>query len=210
MKKSILCCLLLSAFFALSCFAREGKWAIEEYQVNGYYGYKITQAPDAFKEFTGSTIIYQSSQRNAVYLWPVSHKDEIEKYLSENDLLEKSSRWGDKFLFLPHGFFVTEINQDDLSYIWDILSTKYAGFAEMQQKDFIILDARSNRGGDNAPLFSFRNYLNNIDYKGTVICLQDNWLGEGKGYEPQIWATTETMKETLEKLGVILDDVVFR
>ena len=40
--------------------------------------------------------------------------------------------------------------------------------------------------------------------------LPDNWLGEGKGYEPQIWATTENMKETLEKLGVVLDDIEFK
>lgn len=366
MKKSYLCCLLLFFVFAImSCSAKERRWEIEEYQVNGYYGYKITQAPDSFKEFVGTNIYYQAAQRYGVYFWPVSHKEEIEKFLVKKDLVEVSSRYGDKLLFLPRGFFVTKINQDELSYIWDVLSSQYAGFAEMQEKgfskkklmavknstdfdklfnkyiddchfgirirdyffdkptardsgtfasrdpdgiyleketqnayyirfnnctgeeyilkfplavldackkDFIVLDARSNSGGDNAPIFPFRNYLNNIDYKGTVICLQDNWcyssgelwhafgtkdvkyktmligthsggmqrfqndqynneelnitiiagryprdglipdnwLGEGKGYEPQIWATTENMKETLEKLGVILDDVEFR
>ena len=40
--------------------------------------------------------------------------------------------------------------------------------------------------------------------------LPDNWLGELKGYEPQIWATTDNMKETLEGLGVDLGDIEFR
>ena len=143
---------------------------------------------------------------------------------------------------------------------------------DASKKDFIILDARSNYGGDNSPISQFRKYLNTTGYKGTVICLQDNWsfssgeiwhtfgtkdvkincllvgthsgglqrfdsyeydneelnihiaaglyqrdgilpdnwLGELKGYEPQIWATTDNMKETLEGLGVDLGDVVFR
>ena len=140
------------------------------------------------------------------------------------------------------------------------------------KKDFIILDARSNSGGDNSFIFEFKKYLNDTKYKGTVIITQDNysfssgelwhdfgtidvkfktvlvgthsggmqrfggavydnpeldmfiyagrqamdglipanWLGEGKGYEPQIWATTETIKATLEGMGVDLEDIVFQ
>ena len=143
---------------------------------------------------------------------------------------------------------------------------------DASKKDFIVLDARSNHGGDDSPLLQFQKYLNTTGYKGTVICLQDNWsfssgelwhtfgtkdvkikcllvgthsggmqrfdcyeydntdfdmhiaagkhrkdgiipdnwLGELKGYEPQIWATTDNMKETLEGLGVDLGDIVFR
>lgn len=365
MKKSFVFVLLVASIFLTSCSVKESQWAIEEEQYNGLYGYKITQTPDSFKEFTGTYVYYKASNRNATNGWTVSHKNEIENYLKKNDLQIIPSRFGDNYLFLPHGFFVTKINQNELSYIWDVLSTQYAGFAEMQdkgftkkklmavkdsrdfdklfdeyiddchfsvrirdyyfdkptardegtfasrdpdgfyfeketenayyirftncisedyhtkfqsavldasKKDFIILDARSNKGGDNAPLGAFKEYLNIVDYKGTVICLQDNWsyssgelwhafgtkdvkfksvlvgthsggmqrfdggeysnneldvfiyagnhprdgiipdnwLGEGKGYEPQIWATTENMKETLENLGVILDGVEFR
>ncbi|MBQ7970319.1 MAG: hypothetical protein IJ293_04980 [Treponema sp.] len=143
---------------------------------------------------------------------------------------------------------------------------------DASKKDFIILDARSNFGGDNGPIFSFRKYLQNIQYSGTVVILQDNYsfssgelwhafgtkdlnykcllvgthsggmqrlcnttyenknldivivagkyymnsllpenyLGEGKGYKPDIWATTATMKETLENLGVDLEGITFR
>ena len=143
---------------------------------------------------------------------------------------------------------------------------------DASNKDFIVLDARSNYGGDDYPISQFRKYLDASGYKGTVICLQDNWsfssgelwhifgikdvkikcllvgthsggmqrfdsyeynneeldihivaglykrdsilpdnwLGELKGYEPQIWATTDNMKETLEGLGVDLGDIEFR
>ena len=140
-------------------------------------------------------------------------------------------------------------------------------------KDFIILDARTNNGGSDMPQFSLRKKLQNQDYKGTVIVLQDNWsfssgevwhvygvkglkykcllvgthsggmqnygncetyenkklfismyfgysnfrknlpanyLGDGKGYEPDIWATTENMKSVLEELGVDLTGITFQ
>ncbi|MCR4949153.1 MAG: hypothetical protein K6A15_08370 [Treponema sp.] len=147
------------------------------------------------------------------------------------------------------------------------------------KKDFIILDARSNNGGSDIPQYQLRKTLDTLDYKGTVIVLQDNWsfssgevwhifgmdgfmelekpkfkrlligthsggmqnygncdlyenkelrtkvyfgktdftetipdnyLGDCKGYEPDIWATTQTMKETLEGLGVDLTGVEFQ
>lgn len=40
--------------------------------------------------------------------------------------------------------------------------------------------------------------------------LSANYLGDGKGYEPDIWATTETMKATLEGLGVDLTGIDFQ
>lgn len=40
--------------------------------------------------------------------------------------------------------------------------------------------------------------------------LPDNYLGEGLGYEPDIWATTTDMKEVLEGLGLDLTGVIFR
>ena len=142
-----------------------------------------------------------------------------------------------------------------------------------EKKDFIILDARSNSGGSDAPQFSLRRDLNNLKYKGTVIVLQDNWsfssgevwhtfgsddlrfkrllvgthsggmqnygncqfyndenlnvglyfgysnfrknlpsnyLGEGKGYEPDVWATTETMASVLTDLGVDVTGIEFK
>ena len=40
--------------------------------------------------------------------------------------------------------------------------------------------------------------------------LPSNYLGEGKGYEPDIWATTQNMKSVLEGLGVDLADIEFK
>lgn len=140
-------------------------------------------------------------------------------------------------------------------------------------KDFIILDARSNYGGNDMPQFSFLKVLNTHKYTGTLIALQDNWsyssgevwhvigrtknnfecklvgthsgglqnygncktyenkelgislyfgktdftkdlpvnyLGDGKGYEPDVWATTQTMKSVLEEMGVDTGDIVFQ
>ena len=140
-------------------------------------------------------------------------------------------------------------------------------------KDFIILDARSNYGGNNYPQQQLRNYLNSRKYKGTLVILQDNgscssgevmemfpqnlckfkvllvgthsagmqnygnvqqfqdqttgvflnmgntsfkkslpsnYLGEGKGYEPDIWAPTPEIKTVLEGLGVDVADIEFK
>ena len=40
--------------------------------------------------------------------------------------------------------------------------------------------------------------------------LPSNYLGEGKGFEPQIWATTQTMKDVLEDLGIDTEGIEFR
>ena len=140
-------------------------------------------------------------------------------------------------------------------------------------KDFIIIDARTNYGGSNWPQLKLRNSLSKNKYKGTVYVLQDNWsfssgevweefggeyskfncklvgthsggmqnygncrviedkennislfcgktsfrkhlpsnyLGEGKGYEPDIWATTETMASVLTGLGVDVTGIEFK
>ncbi len=39
--------------------------------------------------------------------------------------------------------------------------------------------------------------------------LPDNYLGEGKGYEPEIWANKDNMKGILENLGLDLSGIVF-
>ena len=39
--------------------------------------------------------------------------------------------------------------------------------------------------------------------------LPDNYLGEGKGYEPDIWANKDNMKGILENLGLDLSGIVF-
>ena len=140
-------------------------------------------------------------------------------------------------------------------------------------KDFLILDARTNYGGNNYPVFETINYLIEKKYKGTIYVLQDNWsfssgelwsviggkniklnkklvgthsggmqkygniryyenkelgismrfgsksfvktlpknyLGEGKGFEPEIWASTPNIKSILESFGIDLTGIEFQ
>lgn len=140
-------------------------------------------------------------------------------------------------------------------------------------KDYVVLDSRSNFGGDDTPTLNFASSLKQRGFNGTVVVLQDNfsfssgemwhvfgrpdvtcktilvgthsggmnrfgnnmpyknaelktyitlsytsfekmlpenYAGEGKGYEPQIWATTPQMKTTLEGLGIDTADIEFK
>ena len=187
-----------------------------------------------------------------------------------------------------------EINKPEISYIepnnyTDILKEVYenidnyvgqticfTGYVYRNSdfdKDYFVLDARSNSGGSDYPQIKLMYYLKSKKYQGTLIVLQDNWsyssgelwhiigkeevdfprilvgthsggmqtygncktftndkldisiyfgttdftktlpsnyLGEGKGYEPDVWATTETMKEVLEEMGIDTGDIIFQ
>ena len=50
-------------------------------------------------------------------------------------------------------------------------------------------------------------YLGKTSFRNSI---PENYLGEGKGYEPDIWATTETMASVLENLGVDLTGITFQ
>ena len=50
-------------------------------------------------------------------------------------------------------------------------------------------------------------YFGKADYKSI---LPSNYLGDGKGYEPDIWATTETMASVLTGLGVDVSGIIFQ
>ena len=172
-------------------------------------------------------------------------------------------------------FTSCEVNSKNDDYNSKLAASAYFAI----QKDFLILDARSNNGGSDGPQYQLRKTLDKLDYKGTVIVLQDNWsfsagevwhifgmdgcweletpkfkrllvgthsggmqnygncdlyenkelrtkvyfgrtdftetlpanyLGDCKGYEPDIWATTQTMKKTLEGLGADLTGIEFQ
>ena len=163
----------------------------------------------------------------------------------------------------------TNCTADNTAYFQNMPAVSFFG----KDKDFIILDARSNSGGSETPQFNLRKSLDSIKYKGTVIVLQDNWsfssgevwhtfgvdglrfkrmlvgthsggmqnygncevynnenlniamyfgstnfrkyltenyLGDGKGYEPDVWATTETMASVLTSLGVDVTGIEFK
>lgn len=142
-----------------------------------------------------------------------------------------------------------------------------------KDKDFLILDARSNSGGDDGPQWNVEKDLKRFGFTGTVVVIQDNYsfssgevwhvfgqtfvpykcvlvgthsggaqvfangfvyknddasvymvmgagdfrkvlpsnyLGDGKGFEPEIWATTPQLKQTLEEMGIDTGDIVFQ
>ena len=61
---------------------------------------------------------------------------------------------------------------------------------------------------------SFTDKKNNISlYFGHTNFrknLPSNYLGDGKGYEPDVWSTTETMASVLEGLGVDVSGIIFQ
>lgn len=154
---------------------------------------------------------------------------------------------------------------------WDKYLKLPSFASEAKEKDFIVLDFRSNYGGGNSQQYSFFRTLANLHYEGTIFVLQDNWcysagevwgvtayynnilnfklvgthsggmqvygncisvskngvtiwvpttsfanylpenyLGEGLGYEPDIWATTPEMKTVLEGQGLDLTGIIFQ
>lgn len=169
-----------------------------------------------------------------------------------------------------NAYYIRIKNCTDPSYFTNFGA---AAAKKASKKEYIVLDARSNFGGDNLPIHIFQVALAAAGYGGTIYVLQDNWsfssgelwglfsnkdfsqkcrlvgthsggmqtygnnysykddeleifmtlpakrmdydlpsnyLGEGKGYEPEIWATTQNMKHVLEELGVDLEDIIFR
>lgn len=233
----------------------------------------------------------------------IKNKDELKKYL--NKYIDDGHfylRIDDAFFSLPLSVDEGSIKSKDPAYTYFEKVTSNAYYIRFTNcdtnpknsdyhsklapaayfaihKDFIILDARSNGGGTDMPQYQLRQTLDKLDYRGTVIVLQDNWsfsggelwrifgvddmwgmgaskykrilvgthsggmqnygnceifenkelkikayfgikdftetlpdnyLGDCKGYEPDIWATTQTMKETLEGLGVDLTGVEFQ
>jgi len=169
----------------------------------------------------------------------------------------------------PNAYYIRFTNCTSHAYL-----ENFASAAERAlKKEYIVLDARSNFGGDTQPITFFQAKLARSEYGGTIYVLQDNWsfsagelwgllgdecflqdyklvgthsggmqtycnnypykddklkiymtlpanrmyydlplnyLGEGKGYEPEIWATTQNMKQILENFGVDLEDIIFQ
>lgn len=354
-------------------------WDVVEKPYEQYFCYVITDAPEKYKNLTGTMVFAWQSRSSYRNVYDSSCKDGILEFLKNEDFeidIDPNYKVEAAFLsvsfmekYFPELFNVNiPVTEADLDFIWENLSTKYAGFSDMkkkgfnkkkfykinntkdlkklldkciedchfqlnirgfsynqntaydegskksrdpenihfeketsnayyvrftgcgidndlynknlrlvaqkaEKKDYIILDARSNHGGSDFPQIGLRNDLNNLKYKGTVIVLQDNWsfssgeswhifgveglkfkrllvgthsggmqnygncqiyndekinvsiyfgysnfrkdlpsnyLGDGKGYKPDVWATTETMKATLEGLGVDLTDINFQ
>ena len=101
------------------------------------------------------------------------------------------------------------VTQDNWSYsageVWIMAS---------QFKDFLDLTLIGTHSG------GMQIYGNCVSYEENGIFfylpstsfannLPENYLGEGKGYEPDIWANKENMKSKLESLGLDLSGIEF-
>ena len=102
--------------------------------------------------------------------------------------------------------------QDNWSYssgeLWHVLGKEDVDFKR------ILVGTHSggmqNYGNcklEENPELKIRIWYGTKDFTGQ---LPANYLGDCKGYEPDIWATTETMKQTLVSLGVDLTGVEFQ
>lgn len=54
-----------------------------------------------------------------------------------------------------------------------------------------------------------KNTLEQKSITSFATWLPDNYLGEGKGYEPDIWTNKDNMKGILGNLGLDLSEIVF-
>lgn len=197
------------------------------------------------------------------------------KIAKENQILYKIRQTFDSETYkstdAPETFVVKEtsntlyIRCNSCDSAWKEYNTLPAYASRANDKDFIVLDFRSNNGGGKSPQFSFFNNLVKMGYNGTIFVCQDNWsyssgevwsitdnyrslnfkligthsggaqgsgnckvyekncvymyvpltkftpdssyLGEGIGYEPEIWAETQNMKDVLEGLGLDLSEI---
>lgn len=102
------------------------------------------------------------------------------------------------------------ILQDNWSYssgeVWEIAS-RYS-------KKLKLCLVGTHSGGmqryGNIKNFSKGNVTVYVATKSFTSNLPENYLGEGRGYEPQIWAHTRDMKTVLEGLGLDLHQIEFK
>lgn len=101
--------------------------------------------------------------------------------------------------------------EDEKQAVFDILSTKYAGYSDMVEKGFSKKVWKSVKSYDDMTnvLTQYVNDTHLSIRSANYYFHKGQRFDEGLGYEPDIWATTETMKATLEGLGLDLKGIQF-
>ena len=122
-------------------------WDVVEKPYEQYFCYVITDAPEKYKNLTGTMVfawISRSSYRN---LYESSCKEGIIEFLKNEDFnIAIDPNYKVEAAFLPVSFMEKyfsqllnvniSVSKEDLDYIWENLSTKYAGFSDMKKKGF--------------------------------------------------------------------------
>ena len=132
MKRKSLFILLF--FICCSVFA-EG-WVLKEQNYeNNSKQYKILEAPEKYSSLKNSIIftIHDNNRYPNYFFTPC--KERILKYL-EKENFQIGSYDGVDTVFLPKEFtdYNFVVGKEELTYIWDILSKKYAGFSKMKKR----------------------------------------------------------------------------
>ncbi len=138
---------LLAIVLMLSTIVFANDWDVQEFPYEQYVYYIVTDTPETYKNLIGTMVFAwqgRSSYRNA---YESSCKDGIIEFLKKEDFniginpdTKKDSA------FLSEGFMekyfpeLVNVNipvtQADLDFIWEKLSSKYAGFSDMKKKGF--------------------------------------------------------------------------
>ena len=135
MKKQFL--IFLSVFMLLiSSCSKENEWKLKESINQQYYIYEIIDAPETFKAYIGTKVYKHYGQQYESYGFSDSCEDRIIEYLNKENFEKLTTRDGKKNILLPVTFDKVVFNNEQLNYIWDILSQNYAAFPEMTKKGF--------------------------------------------------------------------------
>ncbi len=137
-RKSLIITLLI-----LGSIVFANDWEVQELPYEQYVCYQITDAPEQYKNLKGSYVCAMLSRGSYRRLYESSCKSGIIEFLKNEEFdIGTFNNMDTPFLYLsflekyfPEVFNVNiPLTKDDLDFIWEKLSTKYAGFSDMKKK----------------------------------------------------------------------------
>ena len=141
-RKSLVAILLM-----LGSFVFANDWNVQEVPYENYVYYLVTDAPEKYNNLIGTMVFAWQSRSSYRNLYESSCKDGIIKFLNKEDFsieIDPNNGIDSAFLsvsfmenYFPELFNINiPVTKTDLEFIWDSLSSKYAGFSEMKKKGF--------------------------------------------------------------------------
>ena len=128
--------LLVIVLLLCNCVFAE-KWQLEERDYSSYKYYKILEAPEKYECLIGSYVYSYKTDTTVKNLFAVPCENRILNYLKKEDF-EIVVYDNLSFPVLPSDFLNCNftMSKEELDYLWDLLSTKYAGFSDMEKRGF--------------------------------------------------------------------------
>ena len=141
-RKSLVAILLM-----LGSFVFANDWNVQEVPYENYVYYLVTDAPEKYNNLIGTMVFAWQSRSSYRNLYESSCKDGIIKFLNKEDFsieIDPNNGIDSAFLsvsfmenYFPELFNINiPVTKTDLEFIWDSLSSKYAGFSDMKKKGF--------------------------------------------------------------------------